>query len=111
MKIQALAVAAATLAFAAPAHAGYTPATVKAGNMICFYMQQGMGSKDAIRQTVRNLYPSRANTRGSYTVGRYVMNNCRTSALAAAARDEGRLPSSPAYTGGNTTISEDPFEF
>ena len=79
--------------------------------MICSYMQQGMGSKNAIRQTVLNLYPSRANTRGHYTVGRYVMNNCRTSALAAAARDEGRLPSAPRYTGGTTTIQEDPFEF
>ena len=106
MKIQALAVAAATLAFAAPALPAHAGGTVyEQAQIACRYMRQGYGARAAVRQAVRQV---RAN--GDH-FGAMVMDICGPTASAALDRDKGRTPSAPRYSGGNTTISEDPFEF
>ena len=105
MKIQALAVAAATLAFAAPALPAHAGTVYEQAQVACRYMRQGYGAKAAVRQAVRQV---RAD--GDH-FGAMVVDICGPAASAALRRDEGRLPSSPTYTGGNTTIQEDPFEF
>lgn len=64
-------------------------------------MRQGYGAKAAIRQAIRQV-----DANGDH-FGAMVMDICGPSASAALRRDEGV----PTYTGGNTTISEDPFEF
>ena len=101
MKIQALAVAAATLAFAAPALPAHAGTVYEQAQVACRYMRQGYGAKAAIRQAIRQV-----DANGDH-FGAMVMDICGPSASAALRRDEGV----PTYTGGNTTISEDPFEF
>ena len=106
MKIQVLAVAAASLAVAAtalPAQAG----VYERARLTCSFMEQGYGAKAAIGKGLRLT----RNWGSSETFVNLVMSMCRPAATAALGRDEGRLPSAPRYTGGNTTISEDPFEF
>ena len=105
MKIQALAVAAATLAFAAPALPAHAGSVYEQAKAACHYMRQGYGAKAAIRQAIRQV-----DANGDH-FGAMVVDICGPAATAALRRDEGRLPSSPTYTGGNTTIQEDPFEF
>ena len=131
MKIQALAVAAATLAVAAPAlpaqaNTRLRNAVQHAASIHCRVLQNGGTWGQAVRATVTNT------DYGNYWVPlaksdsdslyrklmtlkiRAVERTCPTLEARAYRRykaSEGRTPNAPTYTGGNTNISEDPFEF
>ena len=133
MKIQALAVAAATLALAAPAlpaHANgqqqLRRALTQVANIHCNVLARGGTWREAVFATMDNTdysniwYPAaKRGEPGLYDklvalkVQR-VNQMCRSLNQSAFRRHQmanGNLPSSPTYTGGNTTIQEDPFEF
>ena len=102
-----MAVAAATLAFAAPALPAHAGSLYEQAQATCRYMRQGYGARAAVRRALREV-----NYNGSSKYfGDIVVDMCGPAATAAVRRDEGRLPSAPTYSGGSTTISEDPFEF
>ena len=102
MKIQALAVAAATLAFAAPALPAHAGSVYEQAKAACRYMRQGYGARAAVRQALRQV----RHNGSSEHFGAMVVDICGPAATAALRRDEG-----PSYSGGTTTIQEDPFEF
>ena len=108
MKIQALAVAAASFAVAAPALPAQAGSVYEQAKAACHYMRQGYGARQAVRRAVREI-----SANGDH-FGAMVMDICGPTASAAIRRDkraEINAPSTPRYSGGNTTISEDPFEF
>ena len=127
MKIQALAVAAATLAVAAPA----LPAQARGQNMIrpdinhaarthCNALQRGANWAQAIRAGMQTPYGqywyAAANAENrSWLAGEYagaLRVLCPTiEERALNAHRRNRDGGGSRYTGGNTTISEDPFEF
>ena len=133
MKIQALAVAAATLAVAAPALPAQADgqqrlrrALTQVANIHCNVLARGGTWRQAVFATMDNTeysnvwYPAaKRGEPGLYDklvalkVQR-VNEMCRSlnsSAFRQHQMANGNLPSAPRYSGGNTTISEDPFEF
>ena len=131
MKIQALAVAAATLAFAAPAlpaHANdrLDRALEEAAVAHCRVLANGGTWREAIHASIRGTDYGRYWMPGAKRHSQDLYNKLlklKVSKIddlcpAMEARayrqyraSKGRLPSAPTYTGWNTTISEDPFEF
>ena len=131
MKIQALAVAAATLAFAAPAlpaHAGdrLDRALHEVATIHCNVLARGGTWTQAVAATMRgtdyaNHWRPGAKQHSEALYDKLVAlkvhsvnKMCRSLNQSAFRRHQmanGNLPSSPTYTGGSTTISEDPFEF
>ena len=131
MKIQALAVAAATLAFAAPAlpaHANdrLDRALAEAASTHCRVLQNGGTWGEAVQASVRGTdygeYWVPGAKRHSQRLYRKLVRlkigaterMCPVLEANAYRRYQiarGELPSSPTYTGGTTTIQEDPFEF
>ena len=133
MKIQALAVAAASLALAVPALPAQADgqqqlrrALTQVANIHCNVLARGGTWREAVFATMDNTeysnvwYPAaKRGEPGLYDklvalkVQR-VNEMCRSLNSSAFRRHQmanGNLPSAPRYTGGNTTISEDPFEF
>mgnify|MGYP001291044891 CR=1 FL=1 len=133
MKIQALAVAAASLALAVPALPAQADgqqqlrrALTQVANIHCNVLARGGTWRQAVFATMDNTeysnvwYPAaKRGEPGLYDklvalkVQR-VNEMCRSLNSSAFRRHQmanGNLPSAPRYTGGNTTISEDPFEF
>ena len=131
MKIQALAVAAASLAIAAPAlpaqantrldRALYEVATVH-----CGVLANGGSWTEAVRATMRgtdyaNHWRPGAKRHSSALYDKLLalkvhsVNQMCPALNRRAFREyeltQGRTPSAPTYTGGNTNISDDPFEF
>ena len=126
MKIQALAVAAATLAVAAPA----LPAQARGQNMIrpdinyaarthCSALQRGANWEQAMIAGARTpfgqyWYANANETNREWLSGEYaaalrvLCPALERRAFSAHRRQE---QSGSRYTGGTTTISEDPFEF
>ena len=132
MKIQALAVAAATLAVAAPAHARdaniYLRSDLKAAAVAhCSALSRGSTWRQAVEasgqgQVGHHWYPiaTRIDRREGGNVWRERLINliqrdvkalCPSLEARAWARHKANKGGIPTYTGGNTTISEDPFEF
>ena len=131
MKIQALAVAAATLAFAAPAlpaHAGdrLDRALHEVATIHCNVLARGGTWQQAVAATMRgtdyaNHWRPGAKQHSEALYDKLVAlkvhsvnKMCRSLNQSAFRRHQmanGNLPSAPTYTGGSTTISEDPFEF
>ena len=136
MKIQALAVAAATLAVAAPALPAQADSISRvqlrrdmrtAAGMHCRALSNGSTWPQAIAISANSAfgnrwYPAaqrmdREEGRERYApylvkqVQRYITNLCPSLEARAWARHKANKGGSPTYTGGNTTISEDPFEF
>ena len=133
MKIQALAVAAASLALAVPALPAQADgqqqlrrALTQVANIHCNVLARGGTWRQAVFATMDNTeysnvwYPAaKRGEPGLYDklvalkVQR-VNEMCRSlnsSAFRQHQMANGNLPSAPRYTGGNTNISEDPFEF
>ena len=137
MKIQALAVAAATLAFAAPAlpaHAG-SPTRQQlrrdmriAADMHCRALANGSTWRRAVEISTNSTfgqkwYPAaqrmdREEGREQYApflikrVTQHINEICPAlEARAWSAHRRNRDAGGSRYTGGNTTIQEDPFEF
>ena len=132
MKIQALAVAAASLAVAAPAHARdadiYLRSDLKAAAIAhCSALSRGSTWRQAVMasregQVGHHWYPiaTRIDRREGGDVWREklirIMQNdikalCPSLEARAWARHKANKGRTPTYTGGNTNISEDPFEF
>ena len=135
MKIQALAVAAASLALAAPA----LPAQARDANIYlrsdlkaaaaahCSALSRGSTWRQAVEasgqgQVGHHWYPiaTRIDRREGGNVWREklikiiqrdVKALCPSLEARAWARHKANKGGSPTYTGGNTNISEDPFEF
>ena len=132
MKIQALAVAAASLAVAAPAHARdantYLRSDLKTAAIAhCSALSNGSTWSQAVEasgqgQFGHHWYPmaARIDRREGGNVWRAklikiverdVKALCPSLEARAWARHKANKGGSPTYTGGSTTISEDPFEF
>ena len=131
MKIQALAVAAATLAFAAPALPAHASdrldrALHEVATIHCNVLARGGTWAQAVAATMRgtdyaNHWRPGAKQHSEALYDKLVAlkvhsvnKMCRALNQRAFRQHQianGDLPSSPTYTGGNTTIQEDPFEF
>ena len=141
MKIQALAVAAASLAFAAPALPAHADSPTSrelqrdmriAAGMHCRALSNGSTWAQAIAVSANSAfgnrwYPAaqrmdREEGRERYApflikrINQHINNLCPTLERKAWSahrrnRDAGGTRYTGGYTGGNTTIQEDPFEF
>ena len=132
MKIQALAVAAASLAVAAPAHARdpdiYLRSDLRAAAAAhCSALSRGSTWRQAVKASGEgpvgnHWYPvaMRLDRREGgdqwrekliKIIQRDVKALCPSLEARAWARHKANKGRTPTYTGGNTNISEDPFEF